>query len=201
MSLCVLSVIDQIWIFWTFHARVKRSQGRVHFILRFSTGFTTGFVLALFLLRVYVSILVRYKLVSFRFRNRTPTTSHGRFFWNNVLCILIWRWHEAICGSRRRHAGRSSFYFSAAFSARVFCLRLEFRQYNFDMPQAQQDEHYLPVFVSPNQLTFYLRDPQSHRQIMTVYNPYDFAVSYEGKKTRCHFRHPSKSAENWSVLL
>jgi len=48
------------------------------------------------------------------------------------------------------------------------------------MPQQQQqDEQYLPVFVSPNQLTFYLRDPQSHRQIMTVYNPYDFAVSYE----------------------
>jgi len=46
------------------------------------------------------------------------------------------------------------------------------------MPQ-QQYEQLLPVFVFPNQLTFYIRDPQSHRQIMTIYNPYDFVVSYE----------------------
>jgi len=48
------------------------------------------------------------------------------------------------------------------------------------MPQQyENDQQLLPVFVFPNQLTFYLRDPQSHRQIMTIYNPYDFPVSYE----------------------
>jgi len=37
----------------------------------------------------------------------------------------------------------------------------------------------LPVFVFPPSLTFYLDDATTHKQIVTVYNPYDFPISYQ----------------------
>lgn len=39
----------------------------------------------------------------------------------------------------------------------------------------------VPVFVSPQSLTFSLEDKQSHRQIITLFNPYDFPVRFKGK--------------------
>lgn len=36
----------------------------------------------------------------------------------------------------------------------------------------------LPVFVFPSSLTFYEDDQSSHKQILTLYNPYDFAVKF-----------------------
>ena len=38
----------------------------------------------------------------------------------------------------------------------------------------------LPVFVFPTSLTFYSVDQTSHKQIMTLYNPYDFTFKYKG---------------------
>ncbi|CAL4068359.1 unnamed protein product [Meganyctiphanes norvegica] len=37
----------------------------------------------------------------------------------------------------------------------------------------------LPVFVFPPSLTFFLDDATTHKQIVTVYNPYDFPISYQ----------------------
>ena len=39
----------------------------------------------------------------------------------------------------------------------------------------------LPVFVFPSSLTFYADDSSSYKQILTLYNPYDFAVRFKGK--------------------
>lgn len=36
----------------------------------------------------------------------------------------------------------------------------------------------LPVFATPNQVTFYLDDPSQHKQMLTLYNPYDFAIKF-----------------------
>lgn len=37
----------------------------------------------------------------------------------------------------------------------------------------------LPVFVFPPSITVYLADPSTHKQIVTLYNPYDFTISYQ----------------------
>lgn len=37
----------------------------------------------------------------------------------------------------------------------------------------------LPVFVFPNALTFYADDQASFKQVLTLYNPYDFAVRFK----------------------
>jgi len=37
----------------------------------------------------------------------------------------------------------------------------------------------LPVFVFPPSLTIYLADQTTHKQIVTLYNPYDFSISYQ----------------------
>lgn len=42
-------------------------------------------------------------------------------------------------------------------------------------------EYKVPVFVSPQSLTFSLDDKSSHRQIITLFNPYDFPVRFKGK--------------------
>ncbi|XP_045601564.1 motile sperm domain-containing protein 1 [Procambarus clarkii] len=36
----------------------------------------------------------------------------------------------------------------------------------------------VPVFVFPPSLTFYVADHTSHKQIVTLYNPYEFCISY-----------------------
>lgn len=38
----------------------------------------------------------------------------------------------------------------------------------------------LPVFVFPQSITFYLDDQTTHKQILTLYNPYDFPVKFKG---------------------
>ena len=37
----------------------------------------------------------------------------------------------------------------------------------------------LPVFVFPTSLVFYSDDPQSHTRVITIYNPYDFPLTYK----------------------
>ena len=38
----------------------------------------------------------------------------------------------------------------------------------------------LPVFTFPNSLAFYADDKDTLRQILTVYNPYEFPVKFRG---------------------
>lgn len=38
----------------------------------------------------------------------------------------------------------------------------------------------IPVFVFPNQLKFYLQSKSTHKQLLTLYNPYDFPVRFKG---------------------
>lgn len=37
-----------------------------------------------------------------------------------------------------------------------------------------------PVFVFPVSLEFYLNARHTHKQLLTVYNPYDFSVNFKG---------------------
>lgn len=38
----------------------------------------------------------------------------------------------------------------------------------------------IPVFVYPTELTFHIATQDTHKQLLTLYNPYDFAVKYQG---------------------
>ena len=38
----------------------------------------------------------------------------------------------------------------------------------------------LPVFVFPTSLTFYSDDQSSHKQVLTLYNPYEFTLKFKG---------------------
>lgn len=38
----------------------------------------------------------------------------------------------------------------------------------------------LPVFVFPSSLNFFVEDSSTHKQMITLYNPYDFVVSFKG---------------------
>ncbi|CAK9795392.1 Motile sperm domain-containing protein 1 [Anthophora quadrimaculata] len=37
----------------------------------------------------------------------------------------------------------------------------------------------LPLFVFPQSMTFFLNDQSTHKQILTVYNPYDFPITFK----------------------
>ena len=39
----------------------------------------------------------------------------------------------------------------------------------------------LPVFVFPTELFFYADDQASHKQVLTLYNPYEFALKFKGE--------------------
>lgn len=39
----------------------------------------------------------------------------------------------------------------------------------------------IPVFVFPQSLAFYVGDSSTHKQILTLYNPYDFCLDFTGK--------------------
>ena len=39
----------------------------------------------------------------------------------------------------------------------------------------------LPVFVFPTTLSFYSDDQSSHKQVLTLYNPYEFPLKFKGK--------------------
>ena len=38
----------------------------------------------------------------------------------------------------------------------------------------------LPVFVFPSSVNFYAEDSSSHKQVVTLYNPYEFLVKFKG---------------------
>lgn len=37
-----------------------------------------------------------------------------------------------------------------------------------------------PVFVFPQSITFFLDEQSSHKQVLTLYNPYEFPVKFKG---------------------
>ncbi len=39
----------------------------------------------------------------------------------------------------------------------------------------------IPVFSFPEELKFVVDDQSSHKQVLTLYNPYDFNVKFEGR--------------------
>ena len=41
-------------------------------------------------------------------------------------------------------------------------------------------EKKIPVFVFPEELKFVEGDQSSHKQVLTLYNPYDFNIRFEG---------------------
>lgn len=38
----------------------------------------------------------------------------------------------------------------------------------------------LPVFVFPQNIIFFLDDQSTHKQVLTLYNPYDFPIRFKG---------------------
>ncbi|XP_059507289.1 motile sperm domain-containing protein 1 isoform X2 [Stegostoma tigrinum] len=52
--------------------------------------------------------------------------------------------------------------------------------------QPELVEGNLPVFVFPTELIFYADDQSSHKQVLTLYNPYEFALIFKGAvKPQC----------------
>lgn len=47
--------------------------------------------------------------------------------------------------------------------------------------QPELVEGSLPVFVFPTELVFYGDDQTSHKQVLTLYNPYEFALKFKGQ--------------------
>lgn len=43
----------------------------------------------------------------------------------------------------------------------------------------------LPVFVFPTELVFYADEQASHKQVLTLYNPYEFALKFKGESYIC----------------
>lgn len=53
--------------------------------------------------------------------------------------------------------------------------------------QPELVEGSLPVFVFPTELVFYADDQTSHKQVLTLYNPYEFALKFKGQSTNLWF--------------
>ncbi|XP_029175148.1 motile sperm domain-containing protein 1-like isoform X3 [Nylanderia fulva] len=47
------------------------------------------------------------------------------------------------------------------------------------MPPLVATPRKLPIFVFPQNITFYLDDQSTHKQVLTLYNPYDFPVKFK----------------------
>lgn len=50
--------------------------------------------------------------------------------------------------------------------------------------QPELVEGNLPVFVFPTELIFYADDQSTHKQVLTLYNPYEFALKFKGESPR-----------------
>ena len=47
--------------------------------------------------------------------------------------------------------------------------------------RSQPRKKKLPVFVFPEELKFAAEDEASHKQILTLYNPYDFNIKFQSR--------------------
>lgn len=45
--------------------------------------------------------------------------------------------------------------------------------------QGSDDDGTLPVFISPTELKYYADDISSHKQVVTIYNPYGYTLKYK----------------------
>lgn len=45
----------------------------------------------------------------------------------------------------------------------------------------------LPIFVFPQNIMFYLDDQSTHKQVLTLYNPYEFPVKFRGNSSAFFF--------------
>jgi len=39
-----------------------------------------------------------------------------------------------------------------------------------------------PVFAYPSNIAFVMNEPNSHKQVVTLYNPYEFPLVYKGTR-------------------
>lgn len=39
----------------------------------------------------------------------------------------------------------------------------------------------LPVFILENEIKFIINIPETHRHVLTIFNPYEFALKFKGK--------------------
>lgn len=46
--------------------------------------------------------------------------------------------------------------------------------------QGSEDDGSLPVFISPSELKYYADDISTHKQVVTIYNPYSYTLKYKG---------------------
>ena len=51
------------------------------------------------------------------------------------------------------------------------------------LSSSSKREKKLPVFVFPEELQFVAEDESAHKQVLTVYNPYEFNVRFQGTLT------------------
>uniref|UniRef100_H2M266 Motile sperm domain containing 1 n=1 Tax=Oryzias latipes TaxID=8090 RepID=H2M266_ORYLA len=68
--------------------------------------------------------------------------------------------------------------------------------------QPELVEGSLPVFVFPNELVFYADEQASHKQVLTLYNPYEFALKFKGHGGAiiiCVIRHRDVRACHYGV--
>jgi len=56
--------------------------------------------------------------------------------------------------------------------------KLATRQSSADNSNLKANESKLPVFISPERLTFCSSDASTHRRTLTIYNPYDFVIKF-----------------------
>ena len=45
---------------------------------------------------------------------------------------------------------------------------------------SEDDTSNLPVFISPSEIKYYTDDISSHKQVITIYNPYAYTLKYKG---------------------
>ncbi|XP_028653984.1 motile sperm domain-containing protein 1-like [Erpetoichthys calabaricus] len=57
--------------------------------------------------------------------------------------------------------------------------RSEVTTTGFENPAGTAPQGKLPIFLFPAELTFYAEDQTSHKQVLTLYNPYGFIVKFK----------------------
>uniref|UniRef100_A0A9L0TJ69 Motile sperm domain containing 1 n=1 Tax=Equus caballus TaxID=9796 RepID=A0A9L0TJ69_HORSE len=65
--------------------------------------------------------------------------------------------------------------------------------------QPELVEGNLPVFVFPTELIFYADDQSTHKQVLTLYNPYEFALKFKGESPRV-IRHRDVRSCHYGVI-
>lgn len=95
---------------------------------------------------------------------------------------VVWHWHGYICAFSMVLLSRLWVFVDVLLivegtkfhSFRVCCFRLWWDSLRKIMKN-------FPVFVFPVSLEFYLNARHTYKQLLTLYNPYDFAVNFKGE--------------------